>query len=328
MVIPAQVCTIIFNSFYRTGIDIDETGKTTIARLYAKFLASINVLPGSAFVETTGASLAHDGIPGLQKILKDVDQVGGGAIFVDEAYQLTEGHNPGGRAVLDLLLTQILDNVGKIVFIFAGYNKNMEAFFEANPGLPSRIPHSFQFDDYTDAELISIFARNIEQKFGAGRMVIDDGLTGLYVRIAVRRIGTGRGREGFGNARAIGNLVDQVSQRQARRINIERKEGKSPSDLVMTKADLIGPDPSDAALKSKAWTELQTLTGLSEVKASLQSNIDMIKTNYERELEERKPLALSLNRVFLGNPGTGKTTVAKLYGRILADLGLLSNGEG
>lgn len=310
------------------NVDSDEIGKTTIARLYAKFLASIGVLPGSAFIETSGALLAHEGIPGLQKLLKDVHDAGGGAIFIDEAYQLTEGHNSGGRAVLDLLLTQILDNVGKIVFIFAGYNKNMEAFFEANPGLPSRIPHSFQFDDYSDAELTSIFARNIEQKFGPGKMSIEDGLSGLSVRIAVRRIGTGRGREGFGNARAIGNLVDEVSKRQARRINAERRDGRSPDDFFMTRADIIGPDPSAAALQSKAWTELQKLIGLSEVKASLQSNIDMIQTNYKRELEERTPLEMSLNRVFLGNPGTGKTTVAKLYGRILADLGLLSNGEG
>ncbi|KAF8321989.1 P-loop containing nucleoside triphosphate hydrolase protein [Cantharellus anzutake] len=303
------------------------TGKTTIARLYSKFLSSMKILPGTHFVETSGSSLAHEGIPGLKKAIDEVLKAGGGTIFVDEAYQLTSAHNPGGRAVLDNLLTLMLDNIGKIVFLFAGYKSNMEKFFEANPGLPSRIPCSILFEDYEDNELVRIFIHEVSKRY-SGRMSVEGGNAGLYVRIAIRRLAAARGRDGFGNARAVTTLLDRIKQRQAERITRERREGNRPDDFLFTQTDLIGPRPDAAVKISKAWKKLQDLIGLADVKATLQSLIDIIQTNYERELAEKSLVQTSLHRVFLGNPGTGKTTVANLYGQVLADLGMLSNGEG
>lgn len=70
------------------------------------------------------------------------------------------------------------------------------------------------------------------------------------------------------------------------------------------------------------------LTGLKAVKETMQGFLDRIHTNYQRELEEKEVIDVSLNCVFLGSPGTGKTSVGKLYGQVLADMGLLSNGGG
>ncbi|KAJ4420638.1 hypothetical protein N0V82_004203 [Gnomoniopsis sp. IMI 355080] len=302
------------------------TGKTTVARLYAKFLTSIGVIPGTDFREQTGAGLANAGVNGCQKLIEDMLDNGGGVLFIDEAYQLASGNSYGGAAVLDYLLPEIENLSGKIVFVLAGYNKQMESFFAHNPGLPSRFPVDMKFDDYTDDELLSILELKIHQKY-KGRMKCEDGTKGLYCRITTRRIGRSRGKDMFGNARTVENTLSTIAQRQAVRLTRERCGGKKPDDLLFTKEDLIGPEPTEALGKSKAWLDLQELIGLTSVKEAVKALVDSVGENYQREVNEQPPIEYTLNKVFLGNPGTGKTSIAKLYGRILVDLGMLTKGE-
>ncbi|KAF2837532.1 P-loop containing nucleoside triphosphate hydrolase protein [Patellaria atrata CBS 101060] len=302
------------------------TGKTTVARLYARFLTSVGALPGNFFVETSGSKLANEGVSGCKKHLEDILNNGGGALFIDEAYQLASGTNYGGASVLDFLLTEVENTTGKVVFILAGYNKNMEAFFAHNPGIPSRFPHELQFKDYEDDELLRILAHSIDKKYSS-RMKIEDGMGGLYSRIVARRIGRGHGKEGFGNARAVENARAQIAGRQAKRLQEQRRAKMQVDDMLLTKEDLLGPEPAAALKNCRAWNQLQQLIGLKAVKQSVQALFDSIQYNYCRELEEKPLVEYSLNRVFLGSPGTGKTSVAKLYGQILADIGLLSKGE-
>jgi AAA+ superfamily predicted ATPase len=100
-----------------------------------------------------------------------------------------------------------------------------------------------------------------------------------------------------------------------------------PEDYKLTKEDILGPSPTDAVLTSPTWLALQKLTGLSAVKSSILSLLSLIKTNHQRELEEKPLLKVSLNRLFLGPPGTGKTLVARLYAQLLTEIGALSKGE-
>ncbi|KAI1634928.1 P-loop containing nucleoside triphosphate hydrolase protein [Biscogniauxia mediterranea] len=302
------------------------TGKTTVARLYAKFLSSVGAIPGDHFEETTGSKLAHDGVQGCKDLIDQILQKGGGVFFLDEAYQIVSGASFGGKQVLDFLLAEIENLTGKVVFVFAGYRKQMEAFFAHNPGIPSRIPIELCFEDYEDDELLKIMNYQLGKKFGKN-MKVEGGSYGLYMRIVARRIGRGRGREGFGNAREVQNVLQVICDRQADRLHRERRQGKNPDDFLLRKIDLIGPEPSRAITKNKDWLELQSLIGLKSVKQSVQALLYRLQTNYERELAEKPLIECSLNKVFVGNPGTGKTTVGKLYGKILAALGLLSNGE-
>ena len=279
-------------------------------------------------METTGSALANGGVSGCKQQVDEILNNGGGVMFIDEAYQLTSGNNYGGSAVLDYLLPEVENLTGKVVFVLAGYNKQMESFFAHNPGLPSRFPNELQFEDYTDDELVKILAYTVEKKYN-GRMRIESGFKGLYARIVARRIGRGRGREGFGNARAVQNALAQIRERQVKRLRWEGRSKKSTDLMFLTKEDLIGPPPTRERLEGcAAWTELQQMIGLQKVKDSVGAVCQSIQYNFSRELEEKPLVEFTLNRVFLGSPGTGKTSVAKLYGKILSDLGMLSNGEG
>ncbi|KAF2205315.1 P-loop containing nucleoside triphosphate hydrolase protein [Delitschia confertaspora ATCC 74209] len=302
------------------------TGKTTVARLYAEFLVTVGALPGGSFVETSGSALANEGVNECKKRIEALLNGGGGVVFLDEAYGLTNGNSPGGKAVLDYLLAEIENLTGKIVFVFAGYNKQMEAFFSHNPGIPSRIPYQLQFEDYEDQELLMILQQLIVSKYN-GAMRVEDGMDGLYLRIVSRRIGRGRGRDGFGNARDVQNKFAWIAECQAQRLKKERRKGLMPDDYLLTKEDLIGPEPSVALKNNAAWSKLKNMIGLKAVKDSVQVLLDTIQHNYQREIEEKPIIQYSLNRCFVGSPGTGKTTVAKYYGKILADIGLLSTSE-
>ncbi|RDW79143.1 protein GbpA [Aspergillus mulundensis] len=272
------------------------TGKTTVARLYAKFLTAMGIIPGTYIIETTGSRLSNGGVSGCEKQLNEILNKGGGVLFIDEAYQLAQSSGQGSQ-VLDFLLAEIENLTGKVVVVLAGYRRQMEKFFAHNP------------------------AYLADFRMNSGRMKIEGGMGGLFCRIVARRISRQRGHEGFGNARTVENVF-------ARILAYERRKKIPSDDLLLTKEDLIGPEPSNALKNCSAWKTLQQMIGLASVKNTVRALLDSIQSNYERELNEKPLVEFTLNRVFLGSPGTGKTTVAKLYGQILVDIGYLSNGEG
>ena len=185
------------------------TGKTTVARLYGKLLIEELAVHGTGFEEITGVGLANGGIKKVDELVQSLEDAGGGSLFIDEAHQLMS--SPGGTVVLDYILGMMDNWVGKIVVLLAGYKKDMEKVFEHNPGLSCRFPYVFPLENYTEDELGAILRKLIEDKY-QGRMNVEDGLMGLYMRIVIRRIGRGRRVSGFSNARSVQNALARITE--------------------------------------------------------------------------------------------------------------------
>ena len=190
---------------------------------------------------------------------------------------------------------------------------------------------TINLDNFTDAEIHAL----LKLLFKKRNLEVEGGVGGFYTEILARRIGRGRDQEDFRNFWAIKDAFVEACDRQADRLYDERlvwekngsKEGEEPDDRYLTKEDLLGKPPPDLRKTSEAYRELQAMVGMENIKKAVEELMDRARVNYRLEMRGKKLIETHLNRVIIGPPGTGKTTVAHLFGRIICDLNLVSKKE-
>lgn len=211
------------------------TGKTTVARLLAKMLHELGVLPRGHLVEVERADLVGEYIGHTaQKTREQIRRALGGILFIDEAYALARGGEKDfGREAIDTLVRAMEDCRDQFVVIAAGYREEMEWFLAQNPGLRSRFPIHLEFPDYTIDELMAIAQRMLQQRQYALAPSAELKLRELLIRL---RVG---GRDN-GNARTVRNLVERAIRRQAVRLLASGLPDDRESLVRILAADLEG----------------------------------------------------------------------------------------
>jgi len=293
------------------------TGKTTIARIVAKYFKAIGLLSIGQLREVSRSDLVGQYVGYTAKQTNEVIQSAlGGVLFIDEAYSICRDKNDTfGLEAVDALVKAVEDYRDDLVVILAGYQDEMREFLKNNPGLKSRFPNTIDFEDYTANEMVQIAHITARIK---GYKITDEcieGLTRLFEKSQIK------GRNDGGNGRFVRNVIEAAILSQSKRIS---------RDIPTDQLDLLlAVDFSfENFEKFNIEKRLDEIIGLINVK-------DFVRTQHRILIadEKRRKAGISvdstqsLNMIFTGNPGTGKTTIARVVASMFKEMGMLKRGH-
>ena len=298
------------------------TGKTTVARIMADIFKTLGVVSRGQLVEADRAKLVA-GYAGQTAIKTNqlVDQALGGVLFIDEAYTLksSDGDTFGAEAI-DTLLKRLEDDRGKFICIVAGYTDQMHDFIDTNPGLKSRFTQTIHFDDYTPDELTEIFLHLAQDK----NFTIDDDTRAAihrqFEQLYLRR------DKNFGNAREARRIFNEAVERQSQRlVKLMNDPGFQEKDMYsLTKDDLPMAQSEAARPLDEVLNELDEFIGMRSVKNSIRRlAVQSMFMKQRAAMGAGKVQQMSMNFILMGNPGTGKTSIARKMGEILQAMDIL-----
>ena len=219
------------------------TGKTTVALRMAAILHRLGYIERGHLVAVTRDDLVGQYVGHTAPKTKDiVKRAIGGILFIDEAYYLhrIENERDYGQEAIEILLQEMESERENFVVIMAGYRDRMEEFFQANPGMGSRVAHHIHFPDYSVDELMQIAVMMVSQQ---GYELSEDAQAAFrsYIERRVKR-------PRFANGRSIRNAVERARLRQANRL--------FEANRRLTRTDLVTIAPDDI-LQSSVFDDIQ-----------------------------------------------------------------------
>lgn len=283
--------------------------------MIAKILFDLGYIKENKVIETSRqdfvAEYAGQTAP---KTTATVEKAMGGVLFIDEAYSLKLGQiDSYGDEAISTLIKLMEDYKNDLVVIFAGYSKEMQEFIHANSGIKSRIGYTFEFADYSVDELYKIF----ELKMNAINFTIDE----KGKQYVMNLLSAGKKKKDFGNGRFVDNALQKILIKHS---SIEKLSDKNVTKLTkdsIPTLDEVMAYSSGVREPEKIEELFDDIIGMNALKEQIIGLGKYIKFKKEVNKTDGKNLPdMNLHMMFLGNPGTGKTTIARKVTKMLYDL--------